>query len=88
MQWVSKNEGDLVVKFYYGKKKLVWEFLYGARKKKIEIRWSQVSAINTFLEEDNKGRLEIEVLYIASICFICKELHITINKNILNNIYM
>ena len=61
MQWVSKNEGDLVAKFYYGRKKLVWEFLYGALKKKIEIQWSQISAINAFMGEDKKGCLQIEV---------------------------
>ncbi|KAI3752591.1 hypothetical protein L2E82_24625 [Cichorium intybus] len=59
--WTSKNEGDLIVKFYYGKKKLVWEFLYGCRKRKIEILWSHVSAINAFVDEDKTGRLEIEM---------------------------
>ncbi|KAI3752570.1 hypothetical protein L2E82_24604 [Cichorium intybus] len=56
--WKSKYAGDLVVKFYYGKKKLVWEFLFGHMKKKIEIQWSHVSAINAYVQN---GRLEIEL---------------------------
>ncbi|KAI3770469.1 hypothetical protein L6452_01603 [Arctium lappa] len=58
---VSKNELDLVAKFYYGRKKLIWEFLYGSLKKKIEIRWSQISAINAFVGEDKKGGIKIEL---------------------------
>ncbi|KAL4589486.1 hypothetical protein LXL04_002393 [Taraxacum kok-saghyz] len=60
-QWTSINGGDLVVKFYYGKKKMVWEFLYGSMKRKMEIRWAQVSAFNTTVEEDKNCRLEIEL---------------------------
>ncbi|GKB75798.1 hypothetical protein Tco_0942693 [Tanacetum coccineum] len=48
----AKNQGDVVVKFYYGKKRFVWEFLDGSLKKKMEIRWSQVSAIKTFDDEN------------------------------------
>ncbi|KVH83393.1 hypothetical protein Ccrd_025472 [Cynara cardunculus var. scolymus] len=60
-KWVSKNEGDLVAKFYYGRKKVIWEFLYGSLKKKIEIQWSHISAINSFVGEDKKGVLEIDL---------------------------
>ncbi|CAH1450758.1 unnamed protein product [Lactuca virosa] len=60
-KWESKNPGDLVVKFYYKKKKLVWEFLFGPMKKKIEISWTHVSAINAYVDEDKNGRLEIEL---------------------------
>ncbi|GJT13934.1 hypothetical protein Tco_0860976 [Tanacetum coccineum] len=61
--WVkeAKNAGDVVVKFYYGKKKLVWEFLYGSLKKKMEIQWSQVSAIKTFDDEHLNGYLVLEL---------------------------
>nr|GEW36343.1 hypothetical protein [Tanacetum cinerariifolium] len=61
--WVkeAKNAGDVVVKFYYGKKKLVWEFLYGSLKKKMEIRWSQVSAIKTFDDEHLNGYIVLEL---------------------------
>ncbi|KAI3752585.1 hypothetical protein L2E82_24619 [Cichorium intybus] len=59
--WESKHVGDLVVKFYYGKKKLVWEFLVLSRKKKIEIQWSNISAINTYVDKDQNRHLEIEL---------------------------
>ncbi|KAL4589483.1 hypothetical protein LXL04_002390 [Taraxacum kok-saghyz] len=59
--WTSKNRGDLVVKFYYAKKKMVCEFLFGSMKRKMEIRWAQVSAINTTMEEDKNCCLEIEL---------------------------
>lgn len=62
-QWKSKNEGDLVVKFYYRKKKLVWEFLDGSLKKKLEIPWSQISAINAVFDEEQKGHIELEVFF-------------------------
>ncbi|KVI11006.1 hypothetical protein Ccrd_010588 [Cynara cardunculus var. scolymus] len=53
--------GDLVAKLYYGKKKLVWEFLFGSLKRKMEISWGDISAINTFINEGENGRLEIEL---------------------------
>ncbi|KAI7736734.1 hypothetical protein M8C21_023965, partial [Ambrosia artemisiifolia] len=59
-EWVSTRPKDLTVKFYYRTKKLVWELLCGAMKKKIVIRWSQISAINVFLDENKTSRLEIE----------------------------
>ncbi|KAI3770468.1 hypothetical protein L6452_01602 [Arctium lappa] len=59
--WVSKNEGDLVAKLYYGKKKLVWEFLFGSLKRKMEISWDEISAINAFISKGENGRLEIEL---------------------------
>nr|GEW66402.1 hypothetical protein [Tanacetum cinerariifolium] len=58
---ISKNAGDLVVKFYYRKKKLVWEFLDGSLKKKMEIPWSQISAINAVFDDEQKGRIELEL---------------------------
>ncbi|GJY05492.1 hypothetical protein Tco_0371432 [Tanacetum coccineum] len=58
---VSKNEGDLVAKVYYAKKKLVWEFLDGPLKNKIEIQWSEISAIRAFTYEGEHGQLEIEL---------------------------
>ncbi|KAJ9557370.1 hypothetical protein OSB04_011984 [Centaurea solstitialis] len=59
--WVSKNEGDLVAKLYYGKKKLVWEFLFGSLKRKMEISWTDISAINAFICKGENGRLELEL---------------------------
>ncbi|KAM0013938.1 hypothetical protein Hdeb2414_s0040g00735981 [Helianthus debilis subsp. tardiflorus] len=55
---ISKNEGDLVAKIYYAKKKLVWEFLDGPLKNKIEVQWSEISAI---MHQGHHGRLEIEL---------------------------
>lgn len=68
-QRVSKNEGDLVAKVYYAKKKLVWEFLDGPLKNKIEIQWSEISAIRAFTYEGEHGQLEIEVLFLSIKCF-------------------
>ncbi|KAL4556216.1 hypothetical protein LXL04_038860 [Taraxacum kok-saghyz] len=59
--WESKNPRDLTVKIYFGKKKLVWEFLRGSMKKKMEIEWAHVSAIKDYVDEDENGRLEIEL---------------------------
>ncbi|KAK9070670.1 hypothetical protein SSX86_011072 [Deinandra increscens subsp. villosa] len=66
-RWESKlHEGDLMAKFYYGMKKLVWEFIDGHLKKKIEIRWSQISAINSSYVHHHQNkttttRLQIQV---------------------------
>ncbi|KAL7585149.1 hypothetical protein Lser_V15G46274 [Lactuca serriola] len=58
---VSRNEGDLVTKIYYAKKKLVWEFLDGPLKSKIEIQWSEISAIRALIYEGQPGHLEVEI---------------------------
>nr|XP_043629933.1 uncharacterized protein LOC122601239 [Erigeron canadensis] len=58
---ISRNEGELVAKLYYAKKKLVWEFLDGPLKNKIEIQWSEISAIRAYIYEGHHGRLEIEL---------------------------
>ncbi|KAK3031240.1 hypothetical protein RJ639_036895 [Escallonia herrerae] len=62
---VSRNEGDLVAKCYYAKKKFVWEVLEGALKSKIEIQWSDISAIRAIIRDDEPGVLELEVDYLA-----------------------
>ncbi|KAI3752592.1 hypothetical protein L2E82_24626 [Cichorium intybus] len=59
--WESQDEGDLVVKIYYAKKQLLWEFLFGSLKRKIEIPWSNISAINASINERENGILEIEL---------------------------
>ncbi|XP_042497275.1 uncharacterized protein LOC122076057 [Macadamia integrifolia] len=45
--WVrtSRYEGELIVKFYYAKRKLVWEVLDGGLKSKIEVPWSDISSL-------------------------------------------
>jgi hypothetical protein len=61
VQRASKNEGDLMAKCYFFKKKLVWEFLQGRLKYKIEIQWSDISGINAVMEKNQPGILQIEV---------------------------
>jgi hypothetical protein len=61
VQRASKNEGDLMAKCYFLKKKLVWEFLQGRLKYKIEIQWSDISGINAVMEKNQPGILQIEV---------------------------
>ncbi|KAF8394656.1 hypothetical protein HHK36_020872 [Tetracentron sinense] len=58
---VSKYEGELVAKCYYAKRKLVWEMLEGASKSKIEVQWSDISAIRAVFPENEHGILEIEL---------------------------
>ncbi|KAL9667356.1 hypothetical protein QQ045_001710 [Rhodiola kirilowii] len=61
-QRVKRFEGDLVVKCYFAKKKLVWEVLEGALKSKIEIQWCDIMGIRAVTHEpDQPGILEIEL---------------------------
>lgn len=61
VQRVSRNEGDLVAKCYFAKRKLVWEFLEKGLKSKIEIQWSDILSLRAIMHEDQHGVLEIEV---------------------------
>lgn len=63
MQRVTRHEGDLTAKLYYAKRKLVWEILEGALKCKIEVQWSDISAIRATMPENEPGSLEIEVSF-------------------------
>ncbi|KAJ4969285.1 hypothetical protein NE237_015986 [Protea cynaroides] len=58
---VSIHEGDLVAKCYYAKRKLVWEVLEGGLKSKIEIQWSNISAIRAIFQKNEADILEIEL---------------------------
>ena len=60
-QRVSRYKGDLVAKFYYAKRKLVWEILDSGLKSKIEIQWSDILAIKATCPQNLPGSLEIEV---------------------------
>ncbi|KAF3454121.1 hypothetical protein FNV43_RR04568 [Rhamnella rubrinervis] len=60
-QRVARNEGDLVAKFYYAKRKLVWEILEKSLKSKIEVQWSDVMGMRAIVEENQPGVLEIEL---------------------------
>jgi hypothetical protein len=50
-----------VAKFYYAKRKLVWEILDSGLKSKIEIQWSDILAIKATCPQNLPGSLEIEV---------------------------
>lgn len=58
---ISRYEGDLVAKCYFAKHKLVWEVLDGGLKSKIEIQWSDITALKASYLEDEPGTLDIEV---------------------------
>ncbi|XVF41773.1 hypothetical protein PTKIN_Ptkin01aG0307100 [Pterospermum kingtungense] len=60
-QRVSRNEGDLVAKCYFAKRKLVWEFLENGLKSKIEIQWSDILSFKAVIQEDQPGVLDIEL---------------------------
>ncbi|GAV86939.1 hypothetical protein CFOL_v3_30365, partial [Cephalotus follicularis] len=57
----SRYEGDLVAKCYYAKRKLVWEFLELGLKRKIELMWSDIIAIEVDIKENELGILKIEL---------------------------
>lgn len=62
MQRDSQYEGDLEAKFYYAARKLIWEVVDSAElKSKIEIKWSDISAIRATFQENGLDILEVEV---------------------------
>ena len=69
MQVQPPREGTLVVKIYFAKRKLVWEILENALKKKIEIQWSDIIGIRARIMEDKPGILEIEVIFLILVSF-------------------
>ncbi|XP_076938489.1 uncharacterized protein LOC143606695 [Bidens hawaiensis] len=58
-EYTSKHEGDLVAKCYFAKHKLVWEVLDGGLKNKIEIQWSDITALKATYPDDDPGTLDI-----------------------------
>ncbi|KZV29602.1 hypothetical protein F511_00880 [Dorcoceras hygrometricum] len=58
-EYVSKYEGDLVAKCYFAKHKLVWEVLDGGLKSKIEIQWSDITALKAELPDNGPSGLTI-----------------------------
>lgn len=63
-QFTSKYESDLMAKIYFAKRKLVWEVLdSGGLKNKMEIRWSDISAIKATYPEDGLGTLDVAVIF-------------------------
>ncbi|CAL9125326.1 unnamed protein product [Musa textilis] len=60
-QCVSVGEGDVSAKCFYGKKKFVWGMLTCGSKKKIEIQWSDISAIRAHFADKQPDILEVEL---------------------------
>ncbi|CAN6245803.1 unnamed protein product [Urochloa humidicola] len=59
-EYISRYEGDLVAKCYFAKHKLVWEVLHDGLKSKIEIQWSDITALKaTFPENEQDGTLDL-----------------------------
>ncbi|XP_019457001.1 PREDICTED: uncharacterized protein LOC109357474 [Lupinus angustifolius] len=58
-EYKSRYEGDLVVKCYFAKHKLVWEVLDGCLKNKIEIPWSDIMALKANYPDDAPGTMEV-----------------------------
>nr|CAB3469584.1 unnamed protein product [Digitaria exilis] len=58
-QYISRYEGDLVAKCYFAKHKLVWEVLEGGLKSKIEIQWSDITALKSTCPENGQGTLDV-----------------------------
>ncbi|XP_073148548.1 uncharacterized protein [Henckelia pumila] len=54
---------ELAVKLYYAKRRMVWEILEGGLKSKIEIDWSDITAIRADIsaDTDEPGILEIQL---------------------------
>ncbi|CAI8611324.1 unnamed protein product [Vicia faba] len=60
-EYISKHEGDLVAKCYFAKQKLVWEVLEGELKSKIEIQWSDITALKANCPDVGPSTLSIVV---------------------------
>lgn len=58
-EYKSRYEGDLVAKCYFAKHKLVWEVLENGLKSKIEIQWSDITAIKASYPDNAPGTLNI-----------------------------
>lgn len=69
VQYVSRYEGDLVAKCYFAKHKLVWEVLEGGLKSKIEIQWSDITALKATCPENGQGTLDVAVRLSGDVCF-------------------
>ncbi|XBH95307.1 hypothetical protein VPH35_085885 [Triticum aestivum] len=57
----SRYKGDLVAKFYFVKSKVVWEMINEGLKRKIEIKWSDISALRITCPKHLPGVLDITV---------------------------
>ncbi|KAL1551635.1 hypothetical protein AAHA92_19453 [Salvia divinorum] len=57
----SSSQGELIAKFCYAKKKLVWKFLDGQLKRKIEVSWSDITAIEAVMTPNESGILRVQL---------------------------
>ncbi|RRT52740.1 hypothetical protein B296_00028462 [Ensete ventricosum] len=69
-EYASRYEGDLVAKCYFAKRKLVWEILEGGLKSKIEVQWSDITALKATCPENGPGTLDIVVTLFDFISFV------------------
>jgi hypothetical protein len=63
MQYTSIYAGDLVAKCYHGRRKLVWEVLNSHLKNKMEIEWSDITAIKETCSKDEDDILDVVVSF-------------------------
>lgn len=87
MQIEAKYPADLVAKFYYAKRKLVWEIMRDGLKDKIEIQWRNISAIRAIIEDNSPGILEIEVFFLFIYSYKHKHMTYFISYKIINKNY-
>ncbi|XP_020274022.1 uncharacterized protein LOC109848771 isoform X2 [Asparagus officinalis] len=59
---VAKNDNEIVGKFYFAKKLLIWELLEkDGLKKKIQIQWNNLSSLRAIYMEGKASILQIEL---------------------------
>ncbi|XP_051150349.1 uncharacterized protein LOC127264850 [Andrographis paniculata] len=58
-KYESRYQCDLVVKLYFAKRKLVWEFLEDGLKRKIEILWDNITGLKGDFPKNKPGRFTI-----------------------------
>lgn len=60
-----------MAKCYFAKHKLVWEVLEGGLKSKIEIQWSDITALKASCPENGQGTLDVVVSFFLKIIGSC-----------------
>jgi len=50
-----------MAKFYFAKRKIVWEILYNGLKNKMEISWDNARAIKAVFNEGQSDILKVQV---------------------------
>ncbi|XP_024519809.1 uncharacterized protein LOC9648013 [Selaginella moellendorffii] len=53
----AANEGEIVAKFYYAKRRLIWEILERGLMNKMEIQWGDVTGLHASLSEGTEHTL-------------------------------